>query len=386
MLTDRTAARFGGTLWTNAGNGRLITALRRRCESMTVAFSMAPEKTAGHDFDLSNLDIDALEGPYVASIARGFFRVSAARRLLRELEARCDVVLVQMPLAAVIALFRSRKPRVYQMAADVRTAVTNSPYYGGLKKLITMPAATVFDYCHYRLLHRPHARMVAHGRELLARYGEDTGRCAVSSSIFETEILSIARSRPPGGPFRVLYVGFLRHEKGVDVLLEAFEQLLDRVPNAELEVVGTRDRLEHGVSKQLALAATRLTRRTKVILSGHVPLGPPLFRRYADADVCVVPSRGGEGTPRVLIEARAFGCPVIGSSVCGIPDSITHERDGLLVPPGDPRALADAMCRVAHDADLRQRLIAEGVARVRRTTIENFADTILAEAQCALLN
>lgn len=383
MITDRNAVRLGDELWTNAPNGRLIAALRERSASMTLAVSMAPRRTAAHDFRLSSLDVDVIEGPYVPSIARGFFRVPTARRMLRELERRCDVVFVQMPLAAVTALFAPRKPRVYQMAGDVRSAAFSTDYYRGLKGISAKTASWFFDACHYQLVHHPWARLVAHGSVLLNRYGADRGRCVVSSTLYPEEILSVPRRRPAGAPFRVLYVGYLRHEKGIDVLFEAFRRLLERVPDAELEIVGEKDLTDHGVSASLRSSAETLTQQATIRLRGQVPFGPALFQCYADADVCVVASRGGEGTPRVLVEARAFGCPVVGTTVSGIPDSIGHERDGLLVPPGDAAALADAMLRIAQDATLRERLIAAGIERARRTTIEDFADAIYAEIRTA---
>ncbi len=63
-----------------------------------------------------------------------------------------------------------------------------------------------------------------------------------------------------------------------------------------------------------------------------------------------------EGLPAVLYEAGAFQLPVITTPVGSIPDFIEPERNGLLVPPGDVEALADALARVARDPELRRRL------------------------------
>src|SRR5262249_26137255 len=153
----------------------------------------------------------------------------------------------------------------------------------------------------------------------------------------------------PAGRFRVLFVGYLRPEKGVDTLVDAFERLLAAGVDAELQVVGARDAAEHGVTADLLARLAELSSR--VLWSGHLPVGPPLFQAFADADVAVVPSRS-EGTPRVLVEARAFGCPVIGTRVGGIPTSIDDGSDGLLVPPDDASALAAALLRLATDQPL----------------------------------
>jgi len=189
----------------------------------------------------------------------------------------------------------------------------------------------------------------------------------------------VPRRRPAGAPFRVLYVGFLRHEKGIDTLMAAFRRLIEERPDAELEIVGGRDSVEHGIGDQLRRELDELGQRARVRMLGHLPFGPELFQVLADADVLAVPSRS-EGTPRVLVEARAFGCTVVGSAVGGIPTSIADGVDGLLVPPNDPAALAAALLRIAGDDDLRRRLIAGGVERARRSTVEAFAGVLFDEA------
>src|SRR5262249_4508859 len=158
-------------------------------------------------------------------------------------------------------------------------------------------------------------------------------------------------------------------EKGIDTLIRSFELLLPRIPDAELHIVGARDQAEHGVVAGLSAALATLEQRGNVKFLGHRNFGAELFRCFADADVLAVPSRS-EGTPRVLVEARAFGCVVVGSRVGGIPTSIDDEVDGLLVPPDDPAALATALERIATDANLKRKLVQGGLQRARSTTVD----------------
>jgi len=85
-----------------------------------------------------------------------------------------------------------------------------------------------------------------------------------------------------------------------------------------------------------------------------------LFRA---CDVFVMPSRR-EGLGIACLEAMAAERPVIASRVGGLGDAVVHERTGLLVPPEDPQALADAIARMIRDPDLRARLGAAGPDRV----------------------
>jgi glycosyltransferase involved in cell wall biosynthesis len=104
-------------------------------------------------------------------------------------------------------------------------------------------------------------------------------------------------------------------------------------------------------------------------LEEHVTLpgamGPAeLLAEYRRADVLCMPCRllpdDRDGIPNVLVEAMAAGTPVVASGVSGIPELITDGRDGLLVEPEDPEALADALERLHRDPQLAARLGAAG--------------------------
>jgi len=80
------------------------------------------------------------------------------------------------------------------------------------------------------------------------------------------------------------------------------------------------------------------------------------------ADFFVLPS-DTEGLPLSVLEAMSHGLPIVASRVGGIPEIVDHDQEGLLVPPGEPPALAEAILRIAQDADLRRRLGRQALAR-----------------------
>jgi glycosyltransferase involved in cell wall biosynthesis len=106
-----------------------------------------------------------------------------------------------------------------------------------------------------------------------------------------------------------------------------------------------------------------------------------LARSYAGADVLVLPSRG-ETYGMVVAEALARGLPVVAAEVGGVPEALGHggdgTRPGLLVPPGDPAALRDALRAWLEDAGLRRRLRA--AARERRASLAHWSTTSAAVA------
>ncbi len=73
-----------------------------------------------------------------------------------------------------------------------------------------------------------------------------------------------------------------------------------------------------------------------------------------------------DGIPNVLIESMAMGVPVVVTDISAIPELVENESTGLLVPPGQPDKLAEAMLRLLTDGELRNRIIAAGKQRVVR--------------------
>jgi glycosyltransferase involved in cell wall biosynthesis len=115
-------------------------------------------------------------------------------------------------------------------------------------------------------------------------------------------------------------------------------------------------------------------------MTGLLEFGEPLFELYRNHDIYVLPSLS-EGTPRTLVEARAFGCPVVATRAGGIPSSVTHEKTGLLVEPNDSAGLAAAIERILNDEPLRLRLIDEGLRGSQEQTLEYFTGQLVEELQ-----
>jgi glycosyltransferase involved in cell wall biosynthesis len=380
FVTDRSAHIVDNDVWVDAGVGRMLSVWAGTCQQVSVAMAAAPRRRPGHDMRLELPLENVLPLPWMPTIARGFHRAWRCRQVIREVERRSDVVIVQLPFAAPLALLGARRPRLYHLCADIAAMARTSNAYQGLRRIPAVLAGTTFDGIQRRLVHSPTARVVTNGNELLARYGRPPGRALVSTTIRNAEIMSVPRKRPPDAAFRVLYVGYLRRAKGVDTLIDAFEGLLDHLPGAELVIAGPRDIVDHGMTGFLDEQLARIASKGTVRREGYLPFGPELFQQFADADVLALPSRS-EGTPRVLVEARAFGCPVIGTRVGGIPTSITDGVDGLLVPPNNAGALRDAILRVARDQTLRQTLIEGGICRARALTVESFVRDMTEEIE-----
>jgi glycosyltransferase involved in cell wall biosynthesis len=145
--------------------------------------------------------------------------------------------------------------------------------------------------------------------------------------------------------------------KGHDVLLEALPRVLERSPDLLVVLLGKGPREQE--------IAAEIRRRG---LGGNVRLLG--FREDLDRLLCcldlVVHPALMEGLGVSLLQAAAAGVPLVASRAGGLPEAVRDGENGLLVPPGDPAALAAAMGRLLADPDLRRRMGEAGRALVRR--------------------
>jgi glycosyltransferase involved in cell wall biosynthesis len=176
---------------------------------------------------------------------------------------------------------------------------------------------------------------------------------------------------PAGSGLRLLAVGRLSAYKGFDVLLAA----LARCADARLVLVGQGEE-----APRLQALAARLGVADRVRFAGAVD-DAALGAAYAAADLVVLPSLDrGEAFGVVLLEAMRAGRALIASDVAGSGiSSVVGSDAGVLVPPGDAAALADAIAALAADPPRRRALGAAGQARWReRFTLAHAADPFLA--------
>lgn len=152
---------------------------------------------------------------------------------------------------------------------------------------------------------------------------------------------------------RVLFAGRLIENKGVLVLLDAFNIVLGEFPDTELLLVGDGP-LKTVILEQCGLQGIE----NNIILVGPVA-NQIMPEYYSSALVTVVPSFN-EGLGMVSLEAMGCGSAVIASDLASIHDIIENEMNGLLVKPGDPKALADMIIYLLHRPEICKQLAENG--------------------------
>lgn len=161
------------------------------------------------------------------------------------------------------------------------------------------------------------------------------------------------------------FVGRVIHSKGVDTLMSAFELLEANAAPLRLELYGPSD--AHNPEAVPPDTLKAWCERHNARWPGVVADVREVWRR---ADLFVLPARGGDGMPRAMLEAAACARPLVVTDVPGCRHFVRDGIEGLVVPPDDAAALAEALRRLAGDRALRERM---GDA-ARRRLLEGFTE------------
>lgn len=148
--------------------------------------------------------------------------------------------------------------------------------------------------------------------------------------------------------------------KGQEDLIRAIKRISSQVESAHLILIGADIATGGQYQQTLAHLAAGLGIAEKVHFTGYRPDASQLIDHF---DIFVLPSYR-EAMPMSILEAMAAAKPVIATHVNGVPEVVIDGVTGILVPPGDPETLADAILRLLHDPDLARRMGAAGRARV----------------------
>jgi glycogen synthase len=299
------------------------------------------------------------------------FHLGLPFRAARELRRfRPDAVVVQgaHEAAAVLlgrALARSRTRIVLDVHGDWRTATR---LYGSPARKLLNPVA---DRLARVAVRRADAiRTVSDYTTGLVRDAGVEPKAVFPAFMDLEPFLERLPETLPERP-AALFIGVLELYKNVDGLVEAWRLAAPRVPDAELRIVGrgARAGLVADVVNELpAQTSWRLSLTTDEVA-----------RALDDATLLVLPSRS-EGMGRVIVEALCRGRPVVASRVGGIRDLVRDGENGILVDPGDPAALADALVSLLSDRALAERLAANARPSVEGwlATPEEYAERLRA--------
>ena len=173
------------------------------------------------------------------------------------------------------------------------------------------------------------------------------------------------------GKLNILFVGRLESRKGLNYLIKAYQRVKGEFSNSRLIIVGPGTRLRRKYERQV-----KRNRLEDVVFVGYVPYAE-LPRYYKTADIFCSPATGRESFGIALLEAMAIGKPIAASNIDGYANLITEGVEGLLVPPKDDKALAQALISLMANESLRQQMAARGKLTAKGYDWKHVAQRIL---------
>jgi glycosyltransferase involved in cell wall biosynthesis len=218
---------------------------------------------------------------------------------------------------------------------------------------------------HILLSLRKVDRFVAPSQYLADRYAANgIPRDRISVIKYGIELERFRDVRREHAIFTLGFIGYLGKHKGLDVILHALSLIPDS-GRVRLLVAGD------GEERTNLEALCRQLRLDRVVtFSGWVD-NQNIRAIYEQIDVLVVPSVWPENSPVIISEAMASGLPVIASDIGGIPELVRDGVTGLLAPPRDARAFADAIERLRKDPDLRAQMGQSALETIRQQELRD---------------
>lgn len=366
-----------GRYYTSNGLGRYLQVLHERYAfEVALAAPTTSQSLAHLRYPLPTSRVTVHELPYfetfLGAVKVRAKLISRLRAFLRE--QRVDVLWLRYPGAYGTVLWQEAKrmgvPVFYEIVGDPVSLLSNSPHLPGLRKWLAVWLAQRHENTLRRHLRNTPAFAISTAlAERLASDGISPAVIVVSTLMRDDFFWREDTCQQK--PIQVLFVGVLRHEKSAETLIGAVARLQQQGLPLHLHIVGDGPQRVDVEREAVAMLLPNTC-----YFHGFQTSPEVLHRHYVQADLFVL-SSVSEGLGRVLLEAMARGVPVVATRVGGIPEIVKHEQNGLLVPPRDVGAMAQAMERLITEASLRRRVIANGYQTAEQHTTEGFLEKVM---------
>lgn len=355
-----------------------IREFARHFEKVLVFAPVTREETVyrGCKVDFPNVRIVPL--PHFNTHLQALRHVFAIRRMFRAEIANLDVINCRntAPFGSMLYLMTRKKGVAffYHFTSDPWAVLTAGTRYTGIKGLLSRTAYRIAFSVQTMVMRRTYSFVNGKKNQaLLSRHAATTE--AIISSTLTNEDFKKRDQQTLHTPARLLYVGYLKHMKGLEYLIGALELLKDRGLRLELNLVG-----DGPMSAPLRSLVNERQLSDQVHFSGYVADPGELYRHYDDADIFVFPSLS-EGSPRVILEALARNLPVISTPVGSVPDMLVDGESAILVQFRDELAIEAAINRLVLDNDLRAKIARNGYEIARQYTVETFVGRMAEKAK-----
>lgn len=283
-----------------------------------------------------------------------------------------DLVWLKLPSISSIlffSFFKFHKKRVIlQIGGNIKTAwkkynfPINIPMYFG--SYLLHLATKFMSKKSFNLIH---------GEELKKLYGKNKVKwIPFYDSNIDRDNIFLKKDRCTNESIKLLFVGNIIKSKGISDLITATKLLTNKEYKVFLDVVGTGSDVP-----KLKKLIKKLDLDERVKFKGYIPLENGLFEIYRNSDIFILPTYYPEGFPRVILEAWASSLPVVTCNTGGISTLVKNGINGLIVPPGSPQKIAQAIEEIIKNDTLRKKLIKNGHKTAKNYTMEIMSKRVI---------
>ena len=379
IISAMSANKCDGNVYVHLSLGRIIDGLAGKVDKVYLCVPIknsVPDESRDYEIKVKNIEI--IPQPFYKDSIGGLKCFSGVIRAYWKAAQKSDKIFIRgmIPFILCVYLFAKLfKTKTCHWIVGNPIALLKSHKRAG-KIADTLSMIYGYQDRFFTKLGRwlTNGVMVCNGQELGDVFKSPRTFTTVSSTVIADEFYE-RKDTCTGDKINLLFVGFIRPEKGVEYLMEACGKLKGSF-GWKLMILGTFGKYQSYQNKIEALVK-KYDIADQIELPGYISYGPQMFEYFRQSDIFVLPTLS-EGTPRVLVEARANSLPVISTTVGGIPTSVSDGVDGLLVPPKNSDALAQAIKHIVEDGELRRSLIVNGLKTARKYTVDNFVDLVWA--------
>jgi glycosyltransferase involved in cell wall biosynthesis len=372
-----------GSLWEAEGSfSRYVESMAKRVDEVQLIVPERREPFPGEAYRLRAENVVLRPLPFYDRLPAFYRALPCALVQLWRTLPTCDLVNIRIPTPLGIyayALAKLLRRPIFLIVVGDLAGVAESVKVDSLKRVAYRVYLTIEEWLQERMV--PGAPSFVNGQALYAKYSRP-GRnvlLTTTSTISDQDIVNrqdTGLGEAGHAPIRLLTVSRIDPRKGLRYLPSSLAELVERGHDVRLTIVGpTVGTLGEEERARVVQSAEDVGVADRIDLIGPRTL-PQVLAIAREHDLFVLPTLPGEGVPRVLLEAMASGLPIVVSDVAGVPTLVQHEVNGLLVPPADPLAIADAVERLIRDHDLRRRLISTGNRAARAHTADSHARKI----------
>jgi glycosyltransferase involved in cell wall biosynthesis len=368
--------RKDNRVYAHVSFGKILQAFAKHYQYVYLSAPLKRNPSSEEDFLLPE-NITLVAQPDWKTTIDSLRYISKIKKSYKKVIHEADHVFVRgNPVAATTSLYRYcahyKKPICHWLVGNPMVLLKSHKRDNNIKDMIAKFYIWLWERQLLRGRLKTNGCLLCNGKEIAERYPTSKTYSIVSTTLTSSDFFK-REDTCAKNIITLLCLCYVRPEKGIEYLIEAIPKLKVN-KQIRLIIAGSRDRYQKYQIKLDNLAhKNHLTKTIKWL--GHVKYKniPNLMR---DSDILVLPTLS-EGTPRVLVEARANSLPVISTNVGGIPSSVESGYDGILVPPKDSQSLADAILKIIVHNDFRKHLINNGYEKAKEMTIDKFVDKVI---------